>query len=178
MKDLDNSLTVAVISDTHAHLDSRVADIIKTCDVAVHAGDICGSHIFDEMQPKTGKIYAVTGNNDPYCHSSGNKLPAVLHFSAPGGEIYIEHGHKHGAHKPSHDSLRLAHPEAKVIIYGHTHKKVIDQEATPWIVNPGAAGNTRTHGGPSCLVIACFKDKEWEIYKHRFAEPVFDESGT
>jgi putative phosphoesterase len=170
MNDLSKNMTIAVISDTHAHLDPRVADIVKTCDVAVHAGDICGSHILEEMQPKSGKVYAVTGNNDPYCHSTNSQLPKVLSFDAPGGKIFIEHGHVHGAHKPSHDLLRSAHPEAKLIIYGHTHKKVIDQSKTPWIVNPGAAGKTRTHGGPSCLVIECSKDKEWEISKHRFSD--------
>ena len=170
MNDLTKNMTIAVISDTHAHLDPRIADIVKTCDVAVHAGDICGAHILEEMQPKTGKVYAVTGNNDPYCHSTASKLPKVLSFDAPGGKVFIEHGHVHGAHKPSHDLLRAAHPEAKLIIYGHTHKKIVDQGTTPWIVNPGAAGKTRTHGGPSCLVIECSKDKEWDISEHRFSD--------
>lgn len=170
MNDLIKNMTIAVISDTHAHLDSRIADIIKTCDVAVHAGDICGSDILDKMQPKTGKVYAVTGNNDPYCHSTNTKLPEVISFNAPGGKIFIEHGHTHGFHQPCHDSLRKSHPEAKVIIYGHTHKKIVDQTAVPWIVNPGAAGNTRTHGGPSCLIIDCAEDSEWIITKHRFSD--------
>ncbi len=169
MKDSRKNMTIAVISDTHAHLDPRVADIVKTCDVAVHAGDICGTHILEEMQPKSGKVYAVSGNNDPYCHSE-TTLPDVLSFDAPGGKITVEHGHEHGMHKPSHDSLRKTHPDSKMIIYGHTHKKVVDKDATPWIVNPGAAGQTRTHGGPSCLVIECSAEKEWDIKIYRFEE--------
>ncbi len=163
-------ITVAVISDTHAFLDSRIADIVKQCDIAVHAGDICGSQILDDMQPKTGKVYAVSGNNDPYCHESNKTLAEIISFDVPGGKITVEHGHKHGGNHPSHDSLRKAHSDSKLIIYGHTHKKVIDQNELPWIVNPGAAGKTRTHGGPSCLVIKCWEDKEWEIIKHRFPE--------
>ena len=166
----NNKVTVAVISDTHAHLDNRVAEIIKSCDIAVHAGDICGTDILESMQPKSGKVYAVTGNNDPYCHISKKQLPEVLSFEVPGGKITVEHGHGHGSHQPSHESLRKMHPDSKLIIYGHTHKKVVDQSAQPWIVNPGAAGKTRTHGGPSCLVIICSKDQEWEIVKHRFSE--------
>lgn len=167
------STTIAVISDTHAHLDTRINELIRECDIAVHAGDICGEDILVSMQPKTGKVYAVSGNNDPYCHMSKTSLPEVLSFDAPGGKITIEHGHIHGSHQPDHDSLRKAHSDAKLIIYGHTHKKVVDQTTTPWIVNPGAAGKTRTHGGPSCLIIECSEDKEWKIHKHRFSEKNF-----
>lgn len=163
-------ITVAVVSDTHAFLDPRIIEIVNSCDIAVHAGDICGIDIIDAMQPKSGEVYAVMGNNDPYCHSDNEQLPKVLSFEAPGGTINIEHGHIHGAHQPDHDSLREAHSGAKVIIYGHTHKQVIDQSTKPWILNPGAAGKTRTHGGPSCLVIECRDTEEWKIRKYRFSE--------
>jgi hypothetical protein len=163
-------IKIAVISDTHAHLDSRIADIIRDCDYAVHAGDICGEDILESMQPKTGKVIAVTGNNDPYCHLTGASLPEILSFEVAGETITVEHGHLHGAHQPCHDSLRKTHPDAKIIIYGHTHKKVIDKSATPWVINPGAAGKTRTHGGPSCLVIECEENNEWQIKKYRFSE--------
>ncbi len=162
--------TVAVVSDTHAFLDPRIIELIRECDIAIHAGDICGADILESMQPKTGKVIAVTGNNDPYCHITNKKLPEVLSIDLPGGKITVEHGHAHGAHQPCHDSLRTTHADAKVIIYGHTHKQVIDKSANPWVVNPGAAGNTRNHGGPSCLVITCSENKEWEIEQHRFSE--------
>lgn len=167
---MTTSTTIAVISDTHSHLDPRIAEIISECDMAVHAGDICGENILESMQPKTGKVIAVTGNNDPYCHLTHTSLPAVLSFEVAGATITVEHGHEHGAHQPCHDSLRKSHPDSKIIIYGHTHKKVVDQTETPWVVNPGAAGNTRTHGGPSCLVIECSENEEWKINKYRFTD--------
>ena len=162
--------TVAVVSDTHAFLDPRIIELIRECDIAIHAGDICGADILEKMQPKTGKVIAVTGNNDPYCHITKQKLPKVLSIDLPGGKITVEHGHIHGSHQPCHDSLRDTHADAKVIVYGHTHKQVIDKSTKPWIVNPGAAGNTRNHGGPSCLVITCRENTEWKIEKHRFSE--------
>ena len=158
--------TVAIISDTHAHLDRRVADLIRTCDYAIHAGDICGEAILRQMQPKTGKVLAVAGNND---HNS--QLPEIADLNLPGGKIVIEHGHKHGHHSPSHDSLRRQHPDARVIVYGHTHKMVIDKSTNPWVINPGAAGMTRTHGGPSCLVLTCHPTDDWVVESHRFEEP-------
>ncbi len=161
---------VAVVSDTHSHLDPRIADVVRECDIAVHAGDICGVDILESMQPKSGKVIAVTGNNDPYCHLSDTELPEILSFEVAGETITVEHGHVHGAHKPCHESLRNSHPDAKVIIYGHTHKQVIDTESKPWVINPGAAGKTRTHGGPSCLVIECSTEQEWHIKKFRFSD--------
>ena len=165
-------ITIAVISDTHAHLDSRIIKKIAECDIAVHAGDVCGVNILEKMQPKKGIVYAVAGNNDPYCHDADEPLPKVLSFKVYEKKITIEHGHEHGQHKPDHDSLRQAHADAEIIIYGHTHKKVIDKSTTPWVLNPGAAGNTRTHGGPSCLVIKCHKNSEWEVEQVRFTTSV------
>lgn len=44
------------------------------------------------------------------------------------------------------------------------------REATPWVLNPGAAGRSRTFGGPSCLLLAAASDG-WEVTLHRF-EPI------
>ncbi len=161
---------VAVISDTHSYLDPRIAEIIRECDMAVHAGDICGVDVLDLMQPRSGKVIAVAGNNDPYCHLTNTALPEVTRFDVEGETIVVEHGHVHGAQQPSHESLRKTHTDAKLIIYGHTHKKVVDKSARPWVVNPGAAGSTRTNGGPSCLIIECHPNDEWHINEFRFSD--------
>ncbi|WP_225879830.1 metallophosphoesterase family protein [Abyssogena phaseoliformis symbiont] len=81
----------------------------------------------------------------------------------------MEHGHEHGAHQPSHDSLRAAYPNAKIIIYGHTHKQVIDQEKIPWVINPGAAGQVRNHGSAKCFVLETNHSQEWKITPYMFA---------
>jgi putative phosphoesterase len=161
------TISVAIISDTHAHLDERIANLITECDYAIHAGDICSEEILTAMQPKTGKIYAVAGNNDMYLNA-GN-IPNSLEIDLPGGKVAIEHGHEHGMHQPSHDSLRKSYPDAKVIVYGHTHKMLQDKDELPWVINPGAAGRTRTRGGPSCLVLTC-SEPEWEVKEYRFSE--------
>lgn len=161
------TVSVAIISDTHAFLDDRIADLIRECDYAIHAGDICGEQVLESMQPKSGKVYAVAGNNDLHLH--GGKIPNELKIDLPGGTIAVEHGHVHGAHKPCHDSLRQTYPDAKVVVYGHTHKMLQDKEQTPWVINPGAAGKTRTRGGPSCLILEC-KEPDWKITEYRFSE--------
>lgn len=161
------TIKIAVVSDTHAHLDDRIKALVSECNYAIHAGDICGEDILESMRPIDGKLFAVSGNNDPHCHKT--PLPEMINIDLPGGILTVEHGHKHGHHKPDHDSMRKAHADSRVIIYGHTHKQVIDKSSTPWVINPGAAGQTRTHGGPSCLILNVAED-EWDITPYRFPE--------
>ncbi|MCK5895985.1 MAG: metallophosphoesterase family protein [Cocleimonas sp.] len=166
MKITDQHTNIGIISDTHAHLDVRIIELLKECDYAIHAGDICGEAVLAAMQPKTGKVFAVAGNNDLYCHEN-DQLPNELTIELPQGIISIEHGHEHGMSTPSHASMRKKHADSRVIVYGHTHKQLVDKEAMPWIINPGAAGITRNHGGPSCLILHCHHDT-WDVEIFRF----------
>jgi putative phosphoesterase len=165
---------VAIVSDTHGYLDERIAGIVETCDYAVHAGDIVSASVLEAMKPKQGHVVAVSGNNDhAYVWSKSeahivNGLPEVAELELPGGKLVVEHGHKHGMSMPCHDSLRHAHPDARVIVYGHSHKIVIDKSQAPWVINPGAAGRERTHGGPSCLVLVA-DINQWSVETQRFS---------
>jgi len=165
---------IAIISDTHGHIDQNIIDTIKDCDRIVHAGDICGAHILTQLESICSNITAVTGNNDCeslWCKTESsivNSLPAIVEIELPGGTLAIEHGHKHGMQQPDHASLRASHPHARVIIYGHTHKMIIDDKVTPWVINPGAAGETRTGEGPSCMILTAVTEGEWEIEMFRF----------
>ena len=160
----NNTVKVGILSDTHGFLDQRIADVIRDCDYAIHAGDIMGAHILEQLKPRLDVI-AVAGNND---HPSiwneqeadiVSALPKVTDLELPGGTIRIEHGHRLGGF-PDHDQLRWDHAEVRLVVYGHTHKRIIDQQAAPWIVNPGAAGRERTKGGPSCLILTA-DEAEW-----------------
>ncbi|MDH5392812.1 MAG: metallophosphatase family protein [Gammaproteobacteria bacterium] len=170
------SLRIAIISDTHTVLDERIANIIKQSDIAIHAGDICCATVLEKMHPILGHVFAVTGNNDHHSAWPAEQkeivesLPDVAEIQLPGGLLVVEHGHAHGHHQPCHESLRKSHPKARVIVYGHTHSQVCDKDESPWVINPGAAGMTRTRGGPSCLVLTASQNREWGIEALRFSE--------
>lgn len=168
-------MKVGILSDTHGHIDDRIVAVINDCDFAIHAGDICGAHILESLTPRIDVI-AVAGNNDhPAIWNEDeaevvSALPKSTQLSLPGGTIIIEHGHRLGS-SPDHDQFRWDHAEAKLIVYGHTHKRIVDQTAEPWVVNPGAAGNVRNHGGPSCLVLHA-SEANWKIETVLFADSV------
>lgn len=175
--DSDNASAyrVAIISDTHGSINSQVLQAINGCQQIVHAGDICGAHVLSQLKQICTHVTAVAGNNDaPGLWAEietqiVSALPEITQIDLPGGTLAIEHGHQHGMHKPDHDSLRAAHPAARAIVYGHTHKMLVDDELSPWVVNPGAAGSTRTNGGPSCLILS-IEDNVWDFEMLRFED--------
>jgi putative phosphoesterase len=164
---------VAIVSDTHGCLCPEVLDVVERCDMAVHAGDIGSGKVLDLLHSGTGKVHAVRGNNDVPGLWAGheldvvNALPWITELQLPGGRLAVEHGHVHGHISPDHGKLRAAHPDTRMVVYGHTHKQVIDQAESPWVVNPGAAGRTRTNGGPSCLVLTA-SPEEWNLEAFQF----------
>jgi len=166
-------MKVAILSDTHNELSGQVNAIVNECDIAIHAGDIGASSVLEALEPKLGHIIAVAGNNDkPYLWDFKDwdlvkKLPLIQELTFSGGIIAIEHGHEHDIYKPEHSDLKQAHPNARVIIYGHTHIQVIDTAESQHVINPGAAGYTRNKGGASCIVLN-IKDDVWEYETFKF----------
>ncbi|MGB5832740.1 MAG: metallophosphoesterase family protein [Thiohalocapsa sp.] len=166
-------IRVALLADTHGQLDARIGDLVRVCDIAVHGGDIGNADILARLQPRSGHVYAVRGNNDvPRKWPEGDRillerLPEQAVVELPGGSLVILHGH-HLAAAGRHARLRREHPHARAIVYGHSHLLVADRETSPWVLNPGAAGRARSYGGPSCLILAA-TNSDWHLDIHRFA---------
>ncbi len=162
------SVRVAILSDTHGFLDPRIADRVSDCDYAVHAGDVGGADVLCAMHPRV-QVVAVRGNNDTLekwteseTHFLEN-LPEQAEIDLPGGKLVVVHGDDKRSLNERHRYLRDTHPDARAIVYGHSHKLIMDCESEPWVLNPGAAGRVRTNGGPSFLVLHCHAARAWEI---------------
>jgi putative phosphoesterase len=170
---IEHPVTVALVSDTHGYIFPEVLAVVGRCDKVIHAGDVCGRHILDALHRHNEHVIAVAGNNDiperwpEEERETVTALPRTAELVLPGGVLSVEHGHEHGWATPDHARLRAAHPRAKMIVYGHTHHRMVDKSADPWIVNPGAAGQVRNNGGPSCLVVHA-SSEHWEIEAFRF----------
>lgn len=173
--DLSNTQRVqaALVSDTHGKLDDRIATLVSQCDIAIHAGDIGAAGIVGELQPRSGTVIAIRGNNDVPAKWKEmglmvlNRLPDLATIFLPGGQLTVVHGHRHNPAKQRHSILRRRFNDARAVLYGHSHRLVIDDEENPWVLNPGAAGRNRTHGGPSCLLLTATRD-DWRITARRF----------
>lgn len=164
---------VAILSDTHGHVCPNVLAVAAECDIAVHAGDILTARVLQELREVVDEVYAVRGNNDVPGIWAGDELDElgtlsdVVDVPLPGGLLVAEHGHAHGWSEPNLGMLRAAHPKARAIVYGHTHRLLIDRDAEPWVLNPGAAGRIRNQGGPTCLVLHADTDS-WRVEGFKF----------
>lgn len=168
-------LRVAILADTHGHLDTRIEALVADCDLAVHVGDIGNAEVLARLRPREGRVIAVTGNNDlsrkwPVEQSQVlDRLHEQENLMLPGGVLVIIHGHQIAA-RHRHERLRRRFPQARAIAYGHSHRLIADRDAEPWVLNPGAAGRARTFGGPSCMVLDAAEHR-WELRVERF-EPL------
>jgi putative phosphoesterase len=127
---------IGLISDTHGMLRPSVFDALAGVELILHAGDVGGDEILDELAA-IAPVEAVHGNTDP----PGNpRLAAAIDRRLEGLSIHMSHGHELGV--PSVARL-LARYDADVIIYGHTHRGLIERHGTRLVVNPGAAGPRR-----------------------------------
>jgi putative phosphoesterase len=133
---------IGLISDTHGLLRADVHTALLGVELILHAGDVGGDEILDELE-LIAPVRAVFGNTDP----PGNpRLTDTIDLELGSLRIHVSHGHEVGA--PTPERL-LARYDADVIIYGHTHRQSIVSAGGRWTVNPGAAGPRRFNLLPS-----------------------------
>lgn len=153
-------MRIGILSDTHGVLASGILEALGSCDALVHAGDVGSHEVLEAMRSVCDRVHAVTGNNDVPTKWEGplatlRSLPAEVTLPLPGGDLVVVHGHRVLPAKRRHERLRADYPQARAIAYGHSHRRVIDRDERPWVINPGAAGRARTFGGASaCLLLA------------------------
>lgn len=177
LNDLVNKskITVGVLSDTHNQLNDIVINSFNNCDAIIHAGDIGDADILDQLNSQADYVFSVKGNNDikekwpTNDHSTLAEIPDNLELSFDDQVIAVTHGHQFYKVETRHDKLRDQFPHADIIIYGHSHHIACDQQHTPWVINPGAGGYTRTFGGASCMILK-YEDRHWNIEKFRVSE--------
>ncbi len=166
-------IMVGLVSDTHGSIDPRVLDALDGCDHIVHAGDVGDACVLRQLSGAGPTLHAVRGNNDPPRNSSGadarilETLPLELCLPLPGGELVVLHGDRVKPAARRHHRLRMRYTRARAVVYGHSHRLVVDQAERPWILNPGAAGRARTFGGPSCLRLV-IDGPRWQVQTLRF----------
>ena len=145
-------LRVGVISDTHGMLRADVHRVFKGVTEILHAGDVCGNEILDELA-LIAPVRAVRGNcDDPW----DPRLPEALDTEIGGLSVHMSHGHELGRPKPAQVAAAYG---ADICIYGHTHKQVIERVGERLVVNPGAAGERR-YDLPPCVAILTIRDGE------------------
>ena len=136
-------MLVGLISDTHGLIRPEVFAALDGVELILHAGDVGGPTIVHELST-IAPVRAVYGNTDAPGEPG---LAESLDLKLEGVVIHVSHGHEVGG-SPTPEKL-LARYTADVIVYGHTHKPLIEQVGKRLVVNPGAAGPRRFNLKPS-----------------------------
>jgi uncharacterized protein len=138
----DVSKLIGLISDTHGLVRPDVHTALAGVELILHAGDVGGDDILDELQ-LIAPVHAVYGNTDP---PGQPRLTDSIEMTLGGVRVHVSHGHEVGSPTPA---KLLARYSADVIVYGHTHKQLLTNADGRWVVNPGAAGPRRFDLMPS-----------------------------
>jgi uncharacterized protein len=136
---------LGIISDTHGLLRPEVFEVFKQVDHILHAGDVGQPQLLIELEA-IAPLTAVYGNVDgPELRA---RLPQVAEVELDGFAVVVTHGDQFGHPTPA--TLHAAFPRAEIIVYGHTHKPLLELvDRTVTVMNPGGAGQPRFGIKPS-----------------------------
>jgi len=136
------TILIGLISDTHGLLRPEVHDALKGVAVILHAGDVGGTAILDELR-LIAPVKAVSGNTDPVGQP---ELAEEILMSVDDVSLHVSHGHECGSPTPERLAGRY---DADIVVYGHTHRPLVTRIGGRLFVNPGAAGPKRFNLAPS-----------------------------
>ena len=124
---------IGVISDTHGLLRPEAVTALRGVEMILHAGDIGKPEILEELS-KIAPVTAVRGNNDT--GEWARNIPDFQRLEIGGISIYMLHDLKEFNY--ADETI-----DADVLIFGHSHKPMIEDRDGVLHLNPGSAGPRR-----------------------------------
>ncbi len=136
-------MKILIVSDTHRHNDNLQIALEKVgkIDMLIHCGDAEGTE--DRIRELIDcPMCIVAGNNDFF-----SRLQTDAYFELEGHNILVTHGHYHhvsvGVEHLVRDALTRG---ADIVIYGHTHRPMMDIRNGVVVLNPGSISYPRQDG--------------------------------
>ncbi len=134
-------MLAAVIADTHVPRRARalpegLAPHLGRADLVLHAGDLMDPALLDELA-LYAPVKVVRGNLDPL----ELDLPETVEFGLGGVRVAMIHdsGRKQGRRA----RLRRRFPDARVIVFGHSHIPYLEDQDNLMLLNPGSPTDRR-----------------------------------
>lgn len=141
----EKPIIIGLVSDTHGLVRNSVFDALAGASQILHAGDVGGRDVLHTLE-SIAPVLAVYGNVDPL----DGLLPQEIALDIGGLSIHVSHGHELGSPTPA---KLLSRYSADVLIFGHTHRALVEREGKRLVVNPGAAGPRRFDVKPSVGIL-------------------------
>jgi len=140
-------MTVLVLSDSHGNVGNMIRAVEQVQpDRVLHLGDCQRDLTALEQEFPTLPMEGVPGNCD---WGSCDQPERLLELG--GVRIFMLHGHTRNVKSSPMAALYAAKEYgAQVLLFGHTHMPLVDNDGTLLTLNPGAAGD-RLH--PTCGIL-------------------------
>ena len=142
---MERPIIIGLVADTHGLIRNGLFDALAGVSQILHAGDVGGRAVLDALGT-IAPVLAVYGNVDPL----DGRLPQEVAIDVGGVSIHVSHGHELGG--PTARKL-LSRYSADVLVFGHTHRALIERDGHRLVVNPGAAGPRRFDLKPSIAIL-------------------------
>lgn len=136
-------MLIGIISDTHGALPDSIAAAFEGVERIVHAGDVGGQRIIDELET-VAPVVAVRGNMD-----TGElewRLPEKALLKLGDFRVLV-------IHNASWLGPAGVPEGVDVVVSGHTHSAKIEEAAEVLFVNPGSAGGKNREGAAATAAI-------------------------
>jgi len=137
----EKAIIIGLVSDTHGLIRDTLFEALAGVSQILHAGDVGGREVLDALSA-IAPVLAVCGNVDPF----DGMLPRQVAIDAGGLSIHVSHGDELGSPTPA---KLLSRYSADVLVFGHTHRPLVERDGNRLVVNPGAAGPRRFDLQPS-----------------------------
>ncbi len=128
----EREIRVGLIADTHGLLRPQARSFLLDSDLIVHAGDIGGRGLLEQLQ-SIAPVSAVRGNNDTEPWAA--HLPDAQLIDAGGVRVQVIHNLAQLSLDPA--------AGVQVIVSGHSHRPLLERRDGVLYVNPGSAGPRR-----------------------------------
>jgi uncharacterized protein len=126
-------MRIGVISDTHGVLRPAAVDALAGVELIIHAGDVGRIEVLEGLRA-VAPVVAVRGNVDRDAWADALPLTEVVQA----GKFYL-----YVLHDLGRLDLDPAGGGFAAVIYGHSHRPVIDWRGDVLYLNPGSAGARR-----------------------------------
>jgi len=156
-------MKIAILSDTHNHLDDTIISYLQDVDEIWHAGDIGTLALLDRLK-SIKKVRAVYGNID----GKDIRMETQEHvfMTIEGVKIWMTHIGGYPGHYDKSVKERLQTNPPDVFICGHSHicRILPDNKLNMLYINPGAAGKYGFHAVRT-MILAEIKEKRFTDLK-------------
>jgi uncharacterized protein len=131
---------IGVISDTHGQFDPKIPGIFKSVSHILHAGDIGDLQVLRKLE-RIAPVTAVSGNVDEGSVPPGVDVEKTLQLC--GLHIFMIHILGNPQRLTRTLQQTIDHVQPNVVVFGHSHKPLIERHGRVLYFNPGSAGPKR-----------------------------------